>query len=298
MALGHVETFDPEFAIRNFSDICEAMEIHPEKFCNDDGTTVPGLYIEMDNGHGTREKATQLCAMLLLYLKNLDFVWISRNAGGWPKLVPAEKVNGAISRRTNGLPILIPLVDVNSATVDELREAPDQCLNVYVSRANGATFRAGGGAVEVLKTNGCSTFLWRKEEIDQFIKVSEAEKDAFTCDAMPLYEGNPADIYRLIWKLMADPAILRVTKHTLFIKKPEQHPLFLPRKMPAHFWNWLVAFDGFPPQPWPSRLKENMPDQSTSSGRYMDILERYETARSTGNSPDEWYPLFSWITCG
>ena len=92
MALGHVETFDPESAIRNFSDICEAMEIHPEKFCYDDGTTVPGLCIEMDNGHGTREKATQFCAMLLLYLKNLDFVWISCNARGWSKLVPAEKV--------------------------------------------------------------------------------------------------------------------------------------------------------------------------------------------------------------
>ena len=109
---------------------------------------------------------------------------------------------------------------------------------------------------------------------------------------MPLYEGNPADIYCLIWKLMADQAILRVTKHTLFIKKPEQHPLFLPRKMSVHFSNWLAAFGGFPSQPWPSRRKENMPDQSTISGRYIDILERYETARSTRNSPDEWYPLF------
>ena len=77
----------------------------PKHVIDMENNVAPILMLELDGGHGAREKVTRFVAGILWWLLDLDVLAEYENEGGWSKAQQIEKMNGATARATNGNPV-------------------------------------------------------------------------------------------------------------------------------------------------------------------------------------------------
>jgi hypothetical protein len=297
--LGHCQSVEPENAFRDAADVAELIETYPARFLTAELELVPFIIFEKDNSHGVQDVSCRLAFTVLSLLYDFDYLSIGSQEAGYSMLHQVESMNGALSRRLNGAPFTLDLAAPDKASPEELREAEKAVLKAICKRANGFTYKMGGGFGEVRESRStllkCG-FEWRPVELAAFIEAAKkGEASSFIATTLELMDGYTGDYGQLLlraWRLLNAPGIMQCTKtsaHTFHVWKNVLNPDCLPRRGPESFFDFLKLFGGTFPQPKLSVLRPYV-DSKKDPGHYMDMLERCSTDGRGATGLDEFYP--------
>ena len=282
--LGHIQDFCKETATRNFADIYEMYSRFPKHVIDMKNNVAPILMLELDGGHGAREKVTRFVAGILWWLLDLDVLAEYENEGGWSKARQIEKMNGATARATNGNPVYIPCPSaedmVGKSTADSARASGHevhadidkesllgQCIKKLVKVADQQVFNMGGGVIQAFVARfgaevdcppekypdkfEAPDFEFVHDEIKAFITGKDRDRAAFL-DRFPAADER-VKVYRAVYdcyKATGDQQQCFKTAHSVtWMKLPNS---VRPRRAPPAFYSMLAQFDGRFPQPVPS----------------------------------------------
>ena len=178
-----------------------------------------------------------------------------------------------------------------NASPDDLNEAAVEVLRLVCERADGSTFKAGGGFISVKPARSQllrSGFVWRPPELARFLEAAKAGRARFfEFESMPSYPAY-ADTVRRAWLLLnAVPtfACTRTTAHTFQYRKNPLNPLCAPPRDPSgSFFKLLDLFGGWLPQPVPNRG-----GAAEAKKSYLRLPERILPAHRQPTEVDEYY---------
>ena len=297
--LGHCQSIEPENAFRDAADVAELIEARPEYFLTPDLDLVPFVILEKDNSHGVQDVSCRFAFTVLSLLYDLDYLSIGSQEAGYSMLHQVESMNGALSRRLNGAPFTLDLAAPDKASPEELHTAEKAVLKEICKRANGFTYKTGGGFGEVREarsTKIASGFEWRPVEMAAFIEAAKkGEANSFIATTLKSMDGYSGDYGKLLmraWQLLNATGSLQCTKtsqHTFHVWKNALNPNCSVRRGPDSFFDFLDLFGGTIPQPKRSVLRPFV-DSKKDAGHYMDLTERCSTTGRGATGLDEFYP--------
>jgi len=288
--LGHVEREGGETAARNWQDRLENIVTYQEDFLTQAGDLVPVYFFEEDNAKGVRDKTARFCLVAFADVLGADYVDDASHAAGNSKYHAVEAMWGATRFRTGGPPIMLDVPHWESSTELEKLEASRKALKTLMERYDGATCETGGGIVNANVAGAVATdFVFRDDEIKRFMALNTGtgfngfapinkEQLAFVAEAMPGFDGKPADVYRRVWRKMTAAGDEQCFFVCLNSMTYASNPLNLDcaaRRTPAVFWDCLKQFSTSGlcmPQGVPSTLRP---------GKLMRLDERIASAAST-----------------
>ena len=281
-ALGYVETFQPESAARNMTSVLEYVEAEMESgsVLNGDGYLFENMFIEIDGGHGPREKAARFCAGLLFHILDLNVLHFFANSGGCSRWATAEQVNGAIAVRINGVIFWVDPVAYLNADDKEKYDILFAELLKMCAIANGASFRQTASGVRVCAARGPTTLpTIDADDVHEFLNGTDNFRAGFTATPSGGYTGSElGELFRRVHRQMDDVRCFQVTCQTMTWRKhPDVHDM-QPIRGDSSLLKFLDLFGGFFPQPRLSEQPHLQPGVDTPSGSYMPLDERIRTA--------------------
>jgi hypothetical protein len=168
---------------------------------------------------------------------------------------------------------------------------------------DGATFQAGGGLVNANFAGSIPTdWVFRASEIKLFLElnsgpgfngfapINKAQLE-FVCEPMPGYDGDPAEVYRRVWRKMSasgDKQCFFLYLNAMTYASSTLNVDCAARRAPGVFWDFLGQFSALGvtmPQGLPSK---------TRVGKLMQLDERIAAFPSTpeaDNGPDAHHPV-------
>jgi hypothetical protein len=161
--------------VRNACALDRFYTHYSDHFSDASGSPAPFMLHICDNSKGAMDKIYCFCNGIDFFINDRDIVMSDSPAGKCSTDSPGEKVVGALSKRTSGAHLAFDELD--SRGVDEAAKTSRQAL---VDRAHGATFKAGGGHVDVFVAESLpSTFPWDVAEIETFLALDNSSKNEF-----------------------------------------------------------------------------------------------------------------------
>ena len=257
IVLGHCQALEPENAFRDWADVSEMIQRYPQYFLTPELALVPAIMLEKDNSHGVQDISCRFGFVVFCLLHNFDYGKISSQEAGYSLLHRVEGMQGALGRRISGQPFTLPLLDPQSASEEELTAAMKEVLRVICERANGATFKAGGGCISAFpaRANIAIDFEWRPSELASFLEAAKkGQAKEYDLKDMPTFPSYRELLLRA-WNLLnatGPLACTKLTAHTFQFKKNPVNPLCAPVRGPQAFRDFLNLFGGWTPQPRPA----------------------------------------------